>query len=538
MNFLSNLRPVKAVNGKHAGEKSAPQPKKTHLRTSAYLVLTLMLAALTLLSLAPAASATQTPRQVIGWGYDFHNEVTNIPPDVDFIAIAAGATDSLALRSDGSLAAWGARGYTVPKGHDFVAIACGGWHSLALTSYGSIVAWGADDEGQVSGTPTEKGFVAIAGGYGHSLALRSNGTIVSWGRDNEGQVSGIPTGNDFIAITAGWAHSLALRGDGSIVSWGRDDHGQVSSIPTDSGFVAIAGGWHHSLALRGDGSIVSWGSDNYGLVTDTPTGHDFVAIAGGERSSLALRRDGSMVAWGWDHFQQVSTVPAARKCVAIASGYWHGLGLAYDLWSDISDETWVNTYKITADQAYRVAQGYDDGSFRPALSLVRGQSAKMIVDGFAVDTREPATPTFPDVPKEHTFYKWVEGGYAAGIMGGYDDGNFRPASHIVRQQFNSMIARILAKRELESAGVIQGQGEATYLTLAQWYAAEGEEFLKDFADRGQLTPPHLETTAFLIFKGVVQGSAEQGLRYLRPNQNLTRAQGVVMTVRAHETLSW
>ncbi len=31
----------------------------------------------------------------------------------------------------------------------------------------------------------------------------------------------------------------------------------------------------------------------------------------------------------------------------------------------------------------------------PLFSLVRGQSAKMIVDGFAVDTRELATPTFP-----------------------------------------------------------------------------------------------------------------------------------------------
>ena len=161
----------------------------------------------------------------------------------------------------------------------------------------------------------------------------------------------------------------------------------------------------------------------------------------------------------------------------------------------------------------------------------------MIVDGFAVDTREPATPTFHDVPQEHTFYRWVEGGYAAGIMGGYDDGNFRPANQIVRQQFNSMIARILAQRELEYAGVIRGQGGAIYLTLAQWYAAEGEEYLVDFADRGQLSSPHLETTAFLIFKGVVQGSEEQGLRYLRPNQNLTRVQGVVMTVRAHETLS-
>ncbi len=60
MNFLSNPRPVKTINGKHAGEKTAPKPRKTHSARLPHSVLTSLLAALTVLSLAPAASATQT----------------------------------------------------------------------------------------------------------------------------------------------------------------------------------------------------------------------------------------------------------------------------------------------------------------------------------------------------------------------------------------------------------------------------------------------------------------------------------------------
>ena len=60
----------------------------------------------------------------------------------------------------------------MPAGHDFVAIAAGDDHSLALKSDGSLAAWGQNCCGQTD-VPAGHDFVAIdAGGYYYSLAIR------------------------------------------------------------------------------------------------------------------------------------------------------------------------------------------------------------------------------------------------------------------------------------------------------------------------------------------------------------------------------
>ena len=71
---------------------------------------------------------------IVGWGWNSDDQAT--PPDGDdFVAIAAGAGNSLALKSDGSIVAWG-NNYsgqaTPPAGNDFIAVAAGSAHSLAL----------------------------------------------------------------------------------------------------------------------------------------------------------------------------------------------------------------------------------------------------------------------------------------------------------------------------------------------------------------------------------------------------------------------
>jgi alpha-tubulin suppressor-like RCC1 family protein len=61
------------------------------------------------------------------------------------------------------------------------------YHSLALRQDGTVAAWGENYYGKCD-VPAGLGNVAaIAVGMDHSLALRQDGSIVAWGDNNRGQ---------------------------------------------------------------------------------------------------------------------------------------------------------------------------------------------------------------------------------------------------------------------------------------------------------------------------------------------------------------
>ena len=91
-----------------------------------------------------------------------------------------------------------------------VAIAAGASHSIALRNDGTVSAWGNYDQTSI---PTNLvNVLAIAAGDDHSIALRSDGSVVAWGNTNFNQ-SLVPTMTTGVAaIGAGSVHSLAVIG--------------------------------------------------------------------------------------------------------------------------------------------------------------------------------------------------------------------------------------------------------------------------------------------------------------------------------------
>lgn len=274
----------------------------------------------------PFASGAAAGGSIAGWGRDQYGQATP-PAGEGFVQVSAGGKHSLALRADGSIAAWGYDGKhqvsDTPEEEGFVAVSAGGQHSLALRADGSITGWGMNTWGQAGDWGGRTGFVAVAAGSYHSVALRANGSVVAWGLNEYGQATA-PEGNDFVAVAAGGFHSLALRADGSIVGWGWDGVGQASP-PAGNDFVAIDAEGYNSVALRADGSVAAWGMGSYGA-TAPPAGTDFIAVAAGDLFGLALRADGSIVGWGWDGYGEASP-PALSSFIALSAGGSHALGL-------------------------------------------------------------------------------------------------------------------------------------------------------------------------------------------------------------------
>ncbi len=216
-------------------------------------------------------------------------------------SISFGRYFLLGVREDGTVSAVGstsqlALATNLPAGLSNVMITAAGYdHALALRSHGTVVAWGNNLYGQATVPPGLTNVGAIACGYYHSLALRDDGTVVAWGQNGFGQCNAPADLTNAIAIAGGAYHSLALRDDGTVAAWGNGTNGQCAVPAGLTNVVAIAGGLTHSMALRADGTVLVWGDNSYGQTNVWPGLMLISAIAAGDNHCLALVGDGKPV---------------------------------------------------------------------------------------------------------------------------------------------------------------------------------------------------------------------------------------------------
>lgn len=308
----------------------------TAIVTNAYGAVTTTVARLTV---TPPVAPVVVDATLVAWGREDEGQ-TNVPPWLkDAIAIAAGGSHNLAIRSDNSVAAWGGNLWgnspqtTVPFGLRSKAIAAGESHSLAVRIDGTVAGWGNNGYGQINALPDLTNAIVVAGGRSHSLALTADGRVIAWGSNVNGETN-VPTGlSNVVAIAAGGVHSLALRSDGRVVAWGNAQFGQTNVPSVLTNAVAISAGDLHSLALTEDGRVVAWGHNDWGQSSVPFAISNAIAVQCGAYFNLVLRRDGTVTAWGYsDANQQTSVPPGLTNVVAVAAGWGHSLALVGHAW--------------------------------------------------------------------------------------------------------------------------------------------------------------------------------------------------------------
>jgi alpha-tubulin suppressor-like RCC1 family protein len=277
-------------------------------------------------------------------------------------AIAAGRSDTCAVRADGSVWCWGynvdgALGNgtfnnvsTMPVRvtgiSDATAVAMGQGHSCALRRGGMVACWGFNEDGEL-GTPapwprspqpvTVTGLtdaVAIAAGAFHTCAIRRGGAVACWGYNHSGQLgngttvsstSPVPVAgiDDATSIAGGRYHTCAVHRTGTMSCWGSNDYGAIGNGTDHNYFTTpvtvtgmsdatqVAAGEYHTCARRATGRIACWGANFHGGLgngtfsdSNVPvavTGiDDATAVSAGAYHDCAARTGGTVSCWGYD----------------------------------------------------------------------------------------------------------------------------------------------------------------------------------------------------------------------------------------------
>lgn len=364
------LRPVRALEvaiavavaagNKHSVALAAPRP------TSAVAVFGASTASGTLPSEHPATRAVASL--------------------TDVVVLSAGAHHVLALDGNHRVWAWGDNskgqlGVTGPSTDDpvpvplpldaaagFVAVAARGDHGLALRSDGTVWAWGDNASGELGAgttdsplTPARVGtlenVVGVATGERHGLAQDTDGNVWGWGENGNGQL-GIPASTVVTSpavlpsvvapewIAAGGFHSVALTGVGKLLAWGAGSRGQLGranlgdsaepvSVALPRGATTAAAGRYHTLVVLDGGAVWGFGDNSACQLGASPLVYPFtyapidlgisnaLAVEGAPYHSLAITSDHGLLGWGDDAGGQLGrsdVVRAHYDCDAANNG--------------------------------------------------------------------------------------------------------------------------------------------------------------------------------------------------------------------------
>lgn len=153
-----------------------------------------------------------------------------------------------------------------------------------------------------------------------------------------------------------------------------------------------------------------------------------------------------------------------------------------------------------------IVDGRPNGLFDPNATITRAEFAALLVRALGLPETRPGEP-FTDVDSVDWFAGAVGAAKQAGLIGGYEDGSFRPEANITREQMAVMIANALSFA-----------GRSPQMDSA----------IPTFSDAADISIWAAEATRRLAGLGIIRGVTDTTFV---PQANATRAQSAVMITR-------
>ena len=283
--------------------------------------------------------------------------VQTVASGTNWQSTSNGYNHTAAIKTDGTLWTWGRNTgvgqlgtndtnhrsspvQTVAGGTNWSQVSAGGYHNLAIKTDGTLWAWGQNYYGQLGdnarthrSSPVQTiaggtNWSQISGGWAHSAAIKTDGTLWAWGDNGYGHlgtndtthrsqpVQTVTGGTNWRQVSASQAYgtgTAAIKTDGTLWAWGKNNVGQlgdnttinksspVQTIASGSNWSQVSAGGYHTAAIKTNGTLWAWGEgangqlgDNTLLRKSSPVqtsagGTNWANVTAGSYFTLALR---------------------------------------------------------------------------------------------------------------------------------------------------------------------------------------------------------------------------------------------------------
>lgn len=270
------------------------------------------------LNIVGSAYAIRADGTLWAWGHNSSYELGNnntinrsSPVQVGTISnwkqVTSGDQFAAAITQDGALYVWGSRAngklgtgttsgqqttpFRIDSNNNWKFVAAGNELCMAIKTDGSLWAWGENGQGELGlgdnnnrSSPvqvgTQKDWKQVAPYETTCYGLKNNGTIWAWGDAASGKL-GVLSSVDVsspiqIGTESNWkqiSQAIAIKNDGTLWSWGVNSSGEIGdgtkSIRSTPIQIGSMTNWKFVykkkaavFAIKTDGSLWSWGDDN------------------------------------------------------------------------------------------------------------------------------------------------------------------------------------------------------------------------------------------------------------------------------------